>query len=122
MTAWRQSGLCSAVCSAPLTCLRLSLARLQIRDRHEGQRTLLSCIWRRDAAVFDATLPSFFLQDFQKLVAAGMIGASMFVGGAAKAEVDYDGIKVRFAALWGTRPTLHVSLSPSSCTRCLAWC
>jgi hypothetical protein len=79
----------------------------QIRDRHEGQRTLLSCIWRRDAAVFDAALPSFFLQDFQKLIAAGMIGASMFVGGAAKAEVDYDGIKVRFAVLWGTRPTLH---------------
>jgi len=95
----------------------------QIRDRHEGQRTLLSCIWRRDAAVFDAALPSFFLQDFQKLIAAGMIGASMFVGGAAKAEVDYDGIKVRFAVLWGTLPTLHVSLSltPSSCTRCLAW-
>lgn len=33
------------------------------------------------------------LQEFQKAVAAGMIGASLLIGGAAKAEVDYDGIK-----------------------------
>ena len=29
----------------------------------------------------------------QKLFAAGMVGASLFLGGAARAEVDYDGIK-----------------------------
>ena len=39
------------------------------------------------------------------MLAAGMIGASMFVGGAAKAEVDYDGIKVRLC-LWKWPQTL----------------
>ena len=30
-------------------------------------------------------------QELQKVFAATMIGASLFVGGAAKAEIDYDG-------------------------------
>lgn len=34
-----------------------------------------------------------FLQDIQKAVAASFIGASLFFGGNARAEVDYDGIK-----------------------------
>eukprot|EP00401_Gymnodinium_catenatum_P010857 CAMPEP_0117532790 /NCGR_PEP_ID=MMETSP0784-20121206/39549_1 /TAXON_ID=39447 /ORGANISM="" /LENGTH=116 /DNA_ID=CAMNT_0005329193 /DNA_START=132 /DNA_END=478 /DNA_ORIENTATION=+ len=31
--------------------------------------------------------------DFQKSIAAGIIGASLFLGGSARAEIDYDGIK-----------------------------
>ena len=31
--------------------------------------------------------------EFQKVMAAGVIGASIFFGGNARAEVDYDGIK-----------------------------
>ena len=32
-------------------------------------------------------------QEFQKVVAASMIGASLFLGGSARAEIDYDGVK-----------------------------
>jgi photosystem II PsbU protein len=31
--------------------------------------------------------------DMQKVAAASMIGASLFFGGAARAEIDYDGVK-----------------------------
>lgn len=33
------------------------------------------------------------LQDFQKMFAATMIGASLFAGQSARAEIDYDGVK-----------------------------
>lgn len=33
------------------------------------------------------------LQDLQKAFAASLVGASLFIGGVARAEVDYEGIK-----------------------------
>lgn len=34
-----------------------------------------------------------FIQEFKKIFAAGVLGAGLFLGQSAKAEVDYDGIK-----------------------------
>jgi photosystem II PsbU protein len=33
------------------------------------------------------------VQDFQKAFAASVIGASLFLGGSARAEINYDGVK-----------------------------
>ena len=66
---------------------------------------VLHCALEHSALAFCCVDAPFSLQDFQKVLAAGMIGASMFVGGAAKAEVDYDGIKVRLC-LWKWPQTL----------------